>query len=230
MIQGAPPSDADIRLDRARWITVLGSLALALGLVVVSWLTSAGPWAAWGLSILLNGIILVHAVWHRDAFIGRLFLFGVIAGFAELPSDYFSVVTGDTLVYPEVGPFIWTSPAYMPFGYSILLVQFGWIARWFTKRFGMPLAILLAGLMGGVNVPFYEFFAKGAGFWEYQNLDMLFGTVPYYIIAGEFVFVAVLPFIVRRLERSGWLEPVFWGLVEGVVMYVAWWGGFQLLQ
>ncbi len=217
-------------LDRDRWKMVLGSIAVAVVLVLGAWLTEAGPWAAWALAVILNGIIVVHAVRYKDTFIAKLFLFGVVAGFAELPSDYFSVAVENVLVYPDVGPFIWTSPAYMPFGYSILLVQFGWLARWFTQKWGMATAIVLAALVGGLNVPFYEFFAKGANFWDYQNLSMLFDTVPYYIIAGELAFVGVLPPIVRHIEKSGWIAPVIWGLVEGAIMYFAWSWSFRLLQ
>lgn len=217
-------------LERARWTMVLGSLALAIGLVLVFWATSFGPWGGWILAVGLNGIIVAHIIRERDVFLAKLLLFGIVAGFAELPSDYFSVGMKDVLVYPDVGPFIWTSPAYMPFGYSVLMVQFGWLSRWFYRRWGMPRALLFAGLLGVVNVPFYEYFAKGAGFWYYQNTGMLFDTVPPFIIFGELAFVAILPPIVKHIEKSGWGAPIGWGLVEGVVMYVAWAVGFRLLQ
>lgn len=225
----SPDYTDPMALERARWKLVLGTIGIGVGLMVVFWATNFGLWGGWILAIGLNALILRHCIRQKDGFMTRLWLFGVVAGFAELPSDAFSVGEG-VLLYPDVGPFLWTSPAYMPFGYSVLLVQFGFIARYFLKRFGMTKAIVLTGLVGGLNVPIYEYLADGAGFWFYQDTWMLFGTVPPFIIVGEIALAAVLPPMVRHMERSGWIAPIGWGLVEGAVMYVGWSWAFALLQ
>ncbi len=222
----APAAGSD--LERARWMIVLATIVLGLALAVAGWSLRLGWVGAAASAAVLNGILLWHIVTRRDQLFARLLLFGVVAGFAELPADWFSVSHG-LLLYPPHEPFLWTSPAYMPFGYSVVLVQWGFLARWFTARFGLGPAMALTGLLGGLNVPGYEFLARRSGYWEYHNVGMFFGAVPYYIAAGEVLWNAALPMLARRIERASPGTIVLLGLLQGAIMYMSWWLSFLLL-
>jgi hypothetical protein len=218
------------QLDRQRWQLVLASITVGMTLILIAWKYQLG-WKVAALSaLLLNGATLWHAIARKDALFLKLFVFGIVAGIAELPSDWFSVSVKGVLTYPANEPMIWTSPLYMPLGYSVLLVQFGWVGWRVLQRHGLLASVIVTGLVGGLNVPIYEYLARGADYWTYQNTAMLFGAVPYYIPAGEVVFMAVVPLMLRRLDRGGLWTAAGLGVIEGAVMFVAWWAAFALLQ
>lgn len=174
----------------------------------------------------LNVAILMYVFFWKDKLIGQLFVFGLVAGLAELPSDWWSVTQIDALVYVKAGWFVWESPLYMPLAYVVVITQLGYLAYWLNNRMGLLKSTLLMGLIGGINVPAYEFLAKYAGYWYYQNVNMIFDAVPYYIIGGEVAFAAALPVMVSRFPRSGWPMILVYGLVLGVVMFVGWTGSY----
>lgn len=47
-------------------------------------------------------------------------------------------------------------------------------------------------MIGAINIPLYEQWAKGVNWWFYRNTAMLGGT-PWYIIDGEFLIALSLP-------------------------------------
>jgi hypothetical protein len=217
-------------LDRQRWQLVLGTMALGMTLILLAAKFHLG-WKIAALSaLLINALLLWHALARKDALFLKLFVFGLVAGIAELPSDWFSVSVKGVLSYPGGEPMVWTSPLYMPLGYSVLLVQFGWVGWRTLHRFGLAKSVLITGVAGGAMVPVYEYLAHSANYWTYQNTAMLFNTVPYYIPAGELVFMAAVPFMLRKLDRGGLGTATVLGIVEGAIMFVAWWASFQLLQ
>ncbi len=85
-------------VERKRWVLVLGTMALALGLIsFAAWRHSGWTMAAWS-AALINAIILGYVIVQKDGLIGRLWLFGMVAGIAELPSDHFSVAVEGVLM------------------------------------------------------------------------------------------------------------------------------------
>jgi hypothetical protein len=211
---------------RLRFILV--TLILAVGLDVLAAVLDLGWQAAASITFGLNLVLLGFIFVRRDRLLGQLFIFGVVAGFMELPSDYYSVSVINALVYTHGGWFIWKSPFYMPFSYIVVLVQIGYLGYWLTGRFGLWPACLLTGLLGGLNVPLYEYLAKYAGYWHYRNCRMILEAVPYYIIAGEFLFAFVLPLLVGWFARARWPTIVLLGLLEGIWMFIAWAGSYQI--
>jgi hypothetical protein len=207
---------------------ILATLVLAVALDIgAAWL-HLGWVAAAGITYGLNAILLVFIFLKKDRLLGQLFVFGLAAGFTELPSDHFSVATIQALVYAPDGPFIWTSPLYMPFSYVVVLVQIGYLGYWLSGRCGLWMGCLLTGLFGGLNVPLYEYLAKFAGYWTYRNCRMILDAVPYYIIVGEFLFALVLPLLVRCFAKARWSTIVLLGVAEGIWMYVAWVGAYHI--
>lgn len=207
---------------------MLFTLLLAVGADTVTKQLALGWAAAAVITFAINAAILAFVFLRRDRLMGQLFVLGLVAGFAELPSDHFSVSIIRTLVYAEGGSFIWTSPSYMPFAYVVVIVQLGYLAYWMTQRWGLVTATILAAVIGGINVPTYEYLAKGAHYWYYRDCNMLFGTVPYYIIGGEMALVGVLPLMTSQFPRASWPTVVGLGLLEGLVMYIGWRGSYWL--
>lgn len=237
------PATVAARLETLRLVFILGTIFIAVFDDVLSaisntfWTVRAAPGsgtelidpeAARTITYGLLAAILMYVVYWKDRLIGQLFVFGLIAGFAELPSDWWSVDRIDALVYVPAGWFIWKSPLYMPFAYVVVITQLGYLAYWLTSRLGMLKATLLMGVIGGINVPVYEFLAKYAGYWYYRNVNMVFDAVPLYIIGGEVIFAAALPFLVSRFERSNWAMILVYGIALGAVMFVGWTGSYLL--
>src|SRR6266403_822537 len=62
-------------------------------------------------------------------------------------------------------------------------VQFGYIGLRLWERFG-KLGLLMIGLLGAINIPFYEEMARRIHWWRYGGCRMISFT-PWYIILGE---------------------------------------------
>jgi hypothetical protein len=81
-----PSSEAALERERLRVVIA----TVAINVVAVSLLTFA-PWSDWrtgvALNIVDNCLLIGFALVRRDALLGRFLLFGVIVGFAELPTD-----------------------------------------------------------------------------------------------------------------------------------------------
>lgn len=186
----------------------------------------------WLVASLLTAVLVLaivgFAAYYRDQLFTRLLVFGLFAGFAELPADYYSVSVLEILVYPQHGPFILSSPLYMPFSYVVVMVQLGYLSYWFTRRWGLAWATVAITLLGGLNVPLYEYLAKRAGFWYYQDCYRIFDAVPPMVIVTEAAFSLVLPLAVSWLPRLPWRGVAALGVLEGLWMFVVFYVGYRL--
>src|SRR3954471_21869430 len=107
-IAGLPADPSELR--RLKVV----SATIVINIVAVALLTLA-PWSDWktGLALnLLDNFLLLAFVLHRgDAFLARLIVFGLVAGFMELFADAWLVTYTRTLDYSVGGgPMIWKSP------------------------------------------------------------------------------------------------------------------------
>jgi Domain of unknown function (DUF6989) len=97
---------------------------------------------------------------RRDLLLARFVLFGLAVGFAELPADAWLVDYTRTLDYSiGGGQMIWRSPLWMPLAWEVVAVQFGYIGLRLWERFGWA-GLLMIGLLGAINIPFYEEMAR----------------------------------------------------------------------
>ena len=199
---------------------VLFLMAFSIGsTLIATWLVSGWKGAAF-LTIGLNLIIVYHIWKTRDWVFARLYCFGLLVGFGELASDFMAVEIEKTLVYPPE-PLIWKSPAYMPLSWASVMVQLGYIAIWLTKKWGLVAATILTGILGMLNLPLYEYLAKHADFWYYQNCKMIFDSTPIYVIAGECLIGLSLPVIIQQIQkvRVGWIAG--WAVLMAVWMWIS---------
>jgi hypothetical protein len=173
-------------LERGRLQVVVGTVLL--NVVAVAWLTFV-PGSNWRTGLALNFVdnaLLAGFAWRRrDYVLIRLMVYGLVVGAVELVADAWLVNFTRTLDYSVGGgPMLWRSPLWMPLAWEVVTVQFAVIGlrlmRW------RPVAgLLLTGVLGAVNIPYYEEMARLIHWWRYADCRMISGT-PYYIILSEF--------------------------------------------
>jgi hypothetical protein len=209
----------DPKLDRGRLRIVI--VTIVINVVGVSLLTFA-PWSDWRTGAALNfvdncllvGFILVR----RDALLGRFIIFGLAVGLTELAADAWLVDYTGTLDYSiGGGPMIWRSPLWMPLAWEVVAVQFGYIGLRLWERFG-GIGLVTIGLLGAMNIPFYEEMARRIHWWEYSGCKMISFT-PWYIIFGEFGIAVALALLGRTVRRSSWQGTVVAGVVGGASIF-----------
>lgn len=148
-------------------VVIVSSVVLLLWSATSSFLHS-GPASAsiisYGLYIFYWGYTLVT----KNPLVFRLLIFGSIAGLLELGTDHYLVHGIDSLVYPANELMLWSSPAYMPFAWSNVLLQLSFVGVLLTRHFGIIKASVLLCLLGGMYIPAYEHLAKDAGWWYYN--------------------------------------------------------------
>jgi len=195
---------------RRDWFIGL-TLALAVAWAIASSFARAGWLTATGLVALVLVLDVAFVARRRDPLLGRLLVMCLVAGFVELLADHWLVRSSGTLDYAPGGPFILTSPLYMPFGWAGALLQLAYLGVRLGQRLPAWGACLIVGLVGAINIPIYEHCARAAGWWAYKNTPML-GNAPHYIILGELLAVLLLPLFARVAVR----KPLGWSAALGV--------------
>ena len=209
----------DISLERGRLNVVLATIVI--NVVAVSLLTLA-PWSDWrtgaALNIVDNCLLVGFTLVRRDALLGRFLLFGLLVGFTELAADSWLVDDTRTLDYSVGGgPMIWRSPLWMPLAWEVVAVQFGYVGLRLWERSG-KIGLLMIGLLGAINIPFYEEMARRIHWWQYNGCHMISFT-PWYIILGEFGIAIAFALLAQTLRRGSWREAIFAGIGGGFSIF-----------
>jgi hypothetical protein len=218
----------DAALERGRFLVVIATVAI--NVAAVSLLTFA-PWSDWrtgaALNVVDNCLLIGFAVVRRDALLGRFLLFGVVVGFTELVADAWLVDYTRTLDYSiGGGPMIWRSPLWMPLAWEVVAVQFGYIGLRLWERFGKT-GLLMIGLLGAINIPFYEEMARRIHWWQYSACRMISYT-PWYIILGESGIAVAFALLARSLRRGSWRVAFVSGIVGGASIFVCYAAAFLI--
>lgn len=199
---------------------VLIVMGVSIAVLVIDSLFDHGiisaEWWGYGFSF----IFATYAMLTKDPLIKKFVLFGLVAGFAELIADHWLVAYTHSLIYPLNEPMLWSSPMYMPFSWTVVLVEFGFLGWLLIKKFNYVQSGLILAVAGALLVPLYEHWAISAGWWHYVHTLMI-GPVPYYIILAEGLLMLPIPFIVRQINERKALSVIGYGLAEGVVMLLA---------
>ena len=116
---------------------------------------------------------------------------------------------------------IWRSPLWMPLAWEVVAVQFGYIGLRLWERFGKT-GLLMIGLLGAINIPFYEEMARRIHWWQYSGCRMISST-PWYIIVGEFGIAVVFALLARTLRRDSWRDRRYcrrrWWSIDFCLLY-----------
>jgi len=209
----------DPALERGRLCVVIATIVI--NVLAVSLLTFA-PWSDWrtgaALNFVDNCLLLGFIVVRRDALLARFLLFGVVVGLTELVADAWLVDYTRTLDYSiGGGPMIWRSPLWMPLAWEVVAVQFGYVGLRLWEHFGKT-GLLTIGLLGAINIPFYEEMARRIHWWQYSGCRMISHT-PWYIIVGEFGIAVAFALLGRTLRRDSWRVAIVVGAAAGVSIF-----------
>lgn len=207
-------------MERARLRVVLATVFV--NVLSVALLTFA-PWSDWrtGLALNLfdNALLVAFIIRHRDPVLARLMLFGLAVGFAELPADAWLVDSTRTLDYSVGGgPMLWRSPIWMPLAWQVVAVQFGYLGLRLRERFGGA-GLLMIGLLGALNIPYYEEMARRIHWWTYGGCRLISFT-PYYIILGEFGIAMALALLAARLREASVMKTLLAGVIGGLAIFL----------
>ena len=216
----------DAALERGRLCVVIATIVI--NVMAVSLLTFAS-WSDWrtgaALNFVDNCLLIGFALVRRDVLLWRFLIFGTIVGFTELTADAWLVDYTCTLDYSAGGgPMIWRSPVWMPLAWEVVAVQFGYIGLRLWERFGKT-SLVMIGLLGAINIPFYEEMARRIHWWQYDGCKMISFT-PWYIILGEFGIALVFALLARTLRRGSWPVAVLTGLGGGASIFVCYAAAF----
>ena len=207
-------------LSQERLVVVAATIGI--NIVTVALLIFA-PWSDWktglALNLVDNALLLGYVATHRDSVLARFMVFGLAVGFAELAADAWLVDYTKTLDYSiGGGPMIWRSSLWMPFAWEVVAVQFGYFGLLLWKRYGRW-GLATIGLLGAINIPYYEEMARRINWWTYSNCRMLSNT-PYYIILGELGIAILLALLAKRVSAGTWTSSILAGLAGGVGIFV----------
>lgn len=191
------------------------------------------PWSDWrtgmALNFLDNVILISYALIRRDRLMFYLIGFGLALGFTELAADAWLVDHTRTLDYSiGGGPMIWRSPLWMPFAWQVVAVQFAVLGIWLAEKFPRW-GIWLTGMIGAINIPFYEEMALRTKWWAYHDCRMFLHT-PYYIILGEFFIVVSIVFFARRVRIPRFMDTFFAGVGAGVTILLCYASAFWIFE
>lgn len=208
-------------LDKKTTIVILASSAVLVGWSLMSSVLNLGPITASIITYSLYVFYWIYALGFKNPLIVRLLIIGTIAGLLELATDHYLVDSINSLVYPAKELMIWSSPAYMPFAWSNVLLQLGFIGVLLTRKYGVLKASILLGIAGGMYIPLYEHLANNAGWWWYhQNVPMVFNA-PIYVIVCEGLISFSLPWLIQHAENHSLGKTTALGLACGIWIYVS---------
>ncbi|MEP2023180.1 MAG: hypothetical protein ABJH98_06240 [Reichenbachiella sp.] len=208
-------------LDKQTTRVILASAGLLLGWSFISSIMALGPVTASIITYSLYGFYWFYSIQYNNPLVMRLLIFGTVAGILELVTDHYLVETINSLVYPTKELMIWSSPAYMPFAWSNVLLQLGFIGVLLTRRFGILKASIMLGIAGGMYIPLYEHLANNAGWWWYKKNTLMVLNAPVYVIVCEALISLSLPILIQYAENHSIRKTLVLGVLEGVWILIS---------
>jgi hypothetical protein len=106
----------------------------------------------------------------------------------------------------------------MPFAWEVVAVQFAVLGEALIGRF-KGAGVFLTGLIGAINIPFYEEMALGTRWWAYHDCSMILHT-PYYIIIGEFLIAMGIVMLATKLQPLQWPRTILSGWLGGLMIFL----------
>jgi len=216
-------------------------VALSTGLgftLIAAYLFAHTPsgnfWAYAGL-LIRAGLYM----WAPDRLRGRggetfdaLFRMGLVAGLLEILIDWALIhwVPTGRLVYLTGNDVVLLgSPIWMPLAWACVIVELGYPAlrvygllrRRFTPLVAGISVSIANGVLAGVTVGFYEYFAYRADWWRYEPARVMVGEFcALYIPLGEFfMFLPVIPIAARAMASAD--HPRAAALESGALFAIA---------
>lgn len=209
---------------------VLVSMGATLAGIVAGALL--GSPSAFGVTALLVfGLLLVGAWVTRSARLIWLLPYGILVGVLELWADWVHVVYLRSLVYTDDFGFkLLASPSYMPIGWCITAVQFGYLALRLRQWWPAWRTVGLLVVLGMCLPPWYEELAFPAHAWYYPPGGPMLSHTPLWVIGtyGGCMFAIATAALVFYQPRA-WGRAVVAGVFAGAGILLAGVFWFSLL-
>ena len=195
---------------------VLGSMVMTMAGVTAGAILRAPH--AFGVTVLLVISLLVGGwVLTGSRRLAWLLLFGLVAGLLELWADWIHVEHLGSLVYTDYFGFrLLASPSYMPVGWWLTVVQFGYVAVRLADRWRPWQAVTAVTLLGMALPPWYEEFAAPARAWHYTTTGLALSNTPLWVIftyGGCTFSIATAALLLYRCGR--WPRALAGGFFTG---------------
>ncbi|HEX3047479.1 MAG TPA: hypothetical protein VHY08_22195 [Bacillota bacterium] len=195
---------------------VIGSMLLSMGGVILGAIF-ADPRFYGIITLVVISLLIVSYLVTRDQRLGWLLLFGIVAGVLELWSDWLHVEKLGNLVYTDHFGFrLLASPSYMPVGWWLTSVQFGYLALRIRERWSALATVALISLLGMSFPSWYEEFAAPAKAWYYTPSRIMLSHTPLWIIftyGGCMFGIATACLLCYR--PKGWGRAIVGGFFAG---------------
>ena len=208
------------RMVGLSWVFTIGGIILGAVL---------GLPHAFGITAVVVILFLI-VTWRITASprLGWLLLFGLTAGVLELGADWIHITQFGSLIYThDFGFRLLASPSYMPAGWWLTVVQFGYLALRLQERIPPWAAVSVVTALGMTIPPWYEEFAAPAQAWHYTTAGPMLSNTPLWIIltyGGSMLAVAASA--LGGYQPRSWTRALLAGcfcavgiLVSGVVGY-----------
>ena len=85
----------------------------------------------------------------------------------------------------------------------------------------------MIGLLGAINIPFYEQMARRIHSWQYSGCRMVL-YAPWYIMLGEFAIALAFALLARTLRRDSWRVAIVAGVAGGASIFVCYVAAFLI--
>jgi hypothetical protein len=170
---------------------------------------------AYGVTAITVIVILIAGMYSlKSQRLAWLLVFGATAGVLELWADWIHVVSLHSLVYTDYFGFkLLESPSYMPIGWCLTCVQFGYIALRLSEKWSNGIVVGIISIMGMLLPPWYEEFAKPARAWYYTTSHFLISNTPLWIIltyGGCMAAIAMMTLLCY--SPKGWGRAIVGGI------------------
>ncbi len=210
-------------------VFIIATMLITLGVAIIDAIYNLKYESAFWLAFSMFGILSLFAFANKDKFLQKLILLGLVAGFVELIADNWLVNGISSLVYPIEETHIWASPNYMPFAWAVILVQVGYLSWLFSKKVSQFKTFLIAFAIGACFIPLFETCALYADWWYYNPYKIMLFNTPLYIIVGEGLIAASLPFIFQKIMNKNFIKIILLGIVLGLWIFAAYFISYYIL-
>jgi hypothetical protein len=217
------------KLKTTESIFVVATMIITVMITLLAAYYKWGYKSAFALSVGMYLTLLLFAFITSNHFLQKLLFFGLIAGFVELIADKWLVENIQSLVYPAEEPKIWCSPNYMPFAWAVVLLHVGYLAQLIGHNKNIFIITLLGAAIGFGFIPLFEECAYYAEWWYYNPCKMFLHT-PWYIMLGEGLICAVLPVVYSKISEISWTKTFFFGILEGLWIFVCYFIMYHILE
>jgi len=205
------------RLDRNDWFVLILLVSMS-ALLTFSGLVIRQYWIYEVVTGAFLSAIVIYILVTRERLLANLLVFGLVAGFLELVTDWYHVEVLRTLVYDRMSCSIWASPGYMPFGWAILLFQYGYAAVRLSEFIGTAKTTVLLIAFGASMTPWYEELAWHAQHWHYQGSPAI-GHTPYWVSLSYSLIMAAVGMLTPRFRNASAAGWAGLGVVIGIVIF-----------